>query len=411
MTQDNAIDIMKKGHNIFLTGQPGTGKTYTVNKFLEWAYDNGKRVEVVASTGIAATHVNGTTVHSFIGVRNDDVLDTEDLAEITGNYYTQKRIRETNILIVDEVSMLSAQMIENINIILQKIKDNTMMFGGIQLIFVGDFFQLPPVKAAYAFESNTWLTAELNICYLDHIYRQSDPVFIDVLQGIRNGELSDAQMEVIKSRYREDVSGLDCLRIETTNKNVDEFNDRRLAMIDSFQKCYQMTSTFTDRCEGMIPGLIKSCISPEQLFLKVGARVMFTKNDPIYKKYVNGSQGVVTAMEDDKVTVQMNDGTSVIVTPDTWERVKGYGAMKTTLASISQIPLRLAYSCTVHKSQGATFDNAVIDLSQAFESGQTYVAISRVRSLEGLFLQGVIGRKFLKVSDKVKEYDKTIRKN
>ncbi len=406
MTQEQAIDMMKKGLNVFLTGQPGTGKTYTINKFLEWAYDNGKRVEVTASTGIAATHINGSTIHSFIGVRNDDVLDQLDLHEITNNRWLQKKINSTEILIIDEVSMLSAQMIENINIILQSVKGNTMMFGGIQMIFVGDFFQLPPVKAPYAFTSEVWQTAELNICYLSQVYRQTDPVFINVLQGIRNGKLSDAQMDVIKSRYKKDVSGLDCLRIETINKNVDMFNERRLEMIDSKQKLYQM-EYFGN--ESMVKGLIKSCMSPNRLFLRVGARVMFTKNDLFEKRYVNGTQGIVIAMEDTSVTIQKNDGEDVTVDSETWERATGYGINKVVLASVRQMPLRLAYAITIHKSQGATFDKAVIDLTQAFESGQSYVAISRVRSLEGLFLQGKIGRNFLKVSDEVKAYDKTIR--
>ena len=161
--------------------------------------------------------------------------------------------------------------------------------------------------------------------------------------------------------------------------------------------------------ESMIPGLVKTCMSPGRLFLRVGARVMFTKNDGFEKKYVNGTQGVVTEMEDTKVTVELNNGDIVTVGADKWERATGYGASKKTLAYARQIPLRLAYAITTHKSQGATFDKAVIDLTQAFESGQSYVAISRVRSLEGLFLQGKISKNFLLTSDEVKEYDQLIR--
>ncbi len=405
-TQHEALELMKTGKNIFLTGSPGTGKSYLVNKYLEWAYDNGKRVEVTASTGIAATHINGSTIHSFMGVRNDDVLDEIDLFEITNNHWTNKRMNGTDTLIIDEVSMLSAQMITNLDIILKEARSSSQMFGGMQLIFVGDFFQLPPVKAAYAFHSEAWNNCDLQICYLSEVFRQTDSVFIDVLQGIRDGVLTDAQMAVIQSRYTEDVSGLDCLRIETINKNVDTFNERRLEMIEGKQKCYQMTDFGNEK---LVAGLKKSCMSPERLFLRVGARVMFTKNDGFEKKFVNGTQGVVTEMNDTDVIVETNGGESVKVTPDTWERVKGYGMNKEVLASVTQMPLRLAYAITTHKSQGATFDKAVIDLTQAFEAGQSYVAISRVRTLEGLFLQGKIGRNFLKVSDEVKAYDKTIR--
>ena len=406
MNQQTALEVMKSGVNMFLTGSPGSGKSYLVNQYLNWAYDNGKRVTVTASTGIAATHINGSTIHSFLGVRNDDVLDLDDQMEIVNNRWTVKRLNETDILIIDEVSMLSAQMIENLDLILRRARGNEMLFGGMQLIFVGDFFQLPPVKAAYAFTSPTWIKAELKVCYLSHVYRQSDPVFIDVLKGIRDGHLTDAQMEVIKSRYRADVSGEDCLRIETVNKNVDDFNSRRLEMIDSRQKMYQMEY---DGNEKLVAGLIKSCMSPDRLFLREGARVMFTKNDILERKYVNGTQGVVTKLEDGSVIVEKVDGETITVGRDTWERATGYGASKQVLASVSQIPLRLAYAITTHKSQGATFDKAVIDLTQAFESGQSYVAISRVRTLDGLFLQGKIGRNFLLTSDEVKEYDKSIR--
>jgi len=406
MTQETALEVMKSGKNIFLTGAPGTGKSYTVNKYLDWAYDNGKRVTVCASTGIAATHINGSTLHSFLGVRNDDPLTIDDMLNIVNNNWTQKRLNGTDILVIDEVSMLSAQMIENLNTILQQGRASTQLFGGVQIIFVGDFFQLPPVKAAYAFTSATWKNANLTVCYLSQVYRQTDPVFIDVLQGIRDGVLSDSQMEIIQSRYKEDVSGLDCLRIETINKNVDEFNDRQLGRIEGMPTLYQMTY---DGNEMMVQGLIKSCMSPEKLFLKVGARVMFTKNDTILRQYVNGTQGKVTQLNEKNVVVEMADGNTVTVTPSSWERAEGYGPSKKILASISQLPLRLAYACTCHKAQGATFDKAVIDLTQAFESGQSYVAISRVRSLEGLFLQGSIGRKFLKTSDEVREYDKSIR--
>ena len=406
MNQETALEVMKSGKNIFLTGSPGTGKTYTTNLFLDWAYDNGKKITVCASTGIAATHINGSTLHSYLGVRNDDVLDIDDLLQIINNSYTQKRLNGTDILVIDEVSMLSAQMIENLNQILQKVRSNSLIFGGVQIIFVGDFFQLPPVKAAYAFHSPTWIEAQLTVCYLSHVYRQSDPIFIDLLQGIRDGVLTDAQMEIIQSRYKEDVSGLDCLRIETINKNVDMFNDRQLDRIEGTPKLYQMRY---DGNEMMVKGLIKSCMSPDKLFLKVGARVMFTKNDLYEKRYVNGTQGKVLELRDSSVVVGTTDGQIITVAEDSWERAVGYGSNKQILASVTQIPLRLAYACTVHKAQGATFDKAVIDLTQAFESGQTYVAISRVRSLEGLFLQGAIGRKFLKVSDEVKAYDKTIR--
>lgn len=410
MLQTQALEIMKKGFNTFLTGSPGSGKTFTINLFLEWAYDNGRAVTVTASTGIAATHINGSTLHSFLGVRDDAVLTLEDQLEIVNNRWTVKRLNETEILIIDEVSMLSAQMIDNLDLILRRARGNEMLFGGMQVIFVGDFFQLPPVKAPYAFTSETWKKADLTICYLSHIYRQSDPVFIELLQGIRDGILTDEQMEIIKSRYKEDVSGLDCLRLETINKNVDIFNDRKLALIDSPQVMFQMEYSGNEK---LVEGLIKTCMSPDKLFLKVGARVMFTKNDIINRAYVNGTQGVVTHInkEDNIISVQKNDGGTVAVKPDTWERVTGYGANKEVLASVRQIPLRLAYAITTHKSQGATFDKAVMDLTQAFESGQSYVAMSRVKSLDGLFLQGKIGKNFLMTSDEVKEYDKSIRNN
>ena len=178
-------------------------------------------------------------------------------------------------------------------------------------------------------------------------------------------------------------------------------------MIDEKQKLYQME--YSGRHQWMIDGLVKTCMSPDRLFLKVGARVMFTKNDSLEKKYVNGTQGVVTKMEPSHVTVMKNDGEEVTVRAETWERAVGYGHNKVVEASIRQIPLRLAYAITTHKSQGSTFDKAVIDLTQAFESGQSYVAVSRVKTLDGLFLQGKIGKNFLLTSEEVRQYDLQIR--
>lgn len=406
MKQLDAIELMKKDGNIFLTGQPGTGKTYTTNQYISWCLDNGKIPTVTASTGIAAVHVGGTTLHSWAGVRDDNSLTAEDMDDILDNPYTRDRICKTEILIIDEISMVSAKLLNVVSKLAMIARGNMTPFGGIKVIAVGDFFQLPPVKGDFAFESEAWKQANFQVCYLHEQHRQNDKIFNDILTNIRAGFLDEDQKQIIRSRVIEDASTLNhAIRIETHNVNVDSINEMKLDRHQGIPQTYVMSSKGNEQA---IKSLKKNCLSPERLTLKVGVPVLLTRND-IDKRYVNGSQGIITALLKYSVKVLLKNGLEVEVEQGVWERAEGYGNNKKVIASIAQVPLKLAYAITTHKSQGMTLDEAVIDVSKAFAPGQAYVAVSRLRSLDGVHFQGKLTKNFLMVDPKVVEFDQTIK--
>lgn len=401
MIQKEVLEILKNSkNNILLTGAPGTGKSFTTNTYIDWLIDNGKRFAVTASTGIAAINVGGKTLHSFSGLRSDEPLTDADVYDILQNQHTTKRYRETDVLIIDEISMVSAQMLDNLNELAKRARGlMNEPFGGMCVVAVGDFFQLPPISGDYCFKSKTWKEAGFVFCNLTEQHRTNDTVFIDILTGIRSGHLTEEQKQLIRGRVTEDVSNLDVVRLDTHNKRVDEINHMKLSRLSTPAKTYTMWS---DGMDMFVDSLKKSCLSPETLVLKVGAKVIFTRNDFEYR-FVNGTQGIVTGLEDQHIVVQVN-GENINVGRATWEHANGYGMNKQVLASISQIPVRLAWAITIHKSQGMTLDRAVIDVSRVFANGQAYVAISRVRSLDGVFFQGKLTSGFLNVSEEVKQF-------
>lgn len=403
MLQEHALEKLKKGKNVFLTGQPGTGKTYTINKFINWCLDNGRFPTVTASTGIAAVHVGGSTLHSFAGVRDDNELTTQEIEDILSNQWVRERLTRCEILIIDEISMVSAKLLDVVDILTRHARQNTTSFGGIQIIVVGDFFQLPPVKGDFAFNAQVWEEASFECCYLHEQFRQSDKVFNDILTNIRAGHLDDEQKQIIRDRVVEDVSELgNVIRLDTHNRKVDTINQAKLERLEGKAKTYFMDERGNEKIVAMLK---KNCLSPERLTLKVGAPVLFTRNDKD-QRWVNGTQGTVKELNEHTVMVELLDGDVVEVEEMSWEKCEGYGSNKNVVAMISQIPLKLAWAITIHKSQGMTLDRAVIDVSHAFECGQAYVAVSRVRSLDGLYFQGRLTKNFLAVNEEVIEKDK-----
>jgi ATP-dependent DNA helicase PIF1 len=403
MKQETALEILKTGVNVFLTGEPGSGKTHTVNAYVRWLREHGVAPAITASTGIAATHINGMTIHSWCGIGIKKSISSHDLDAIADNERVARRVCNANVLIIDEVSMLSAPTLSMAESVCRKLRRQDKPFGGLQVVLVGDFFQLPPVVTReesgsaqldleedtaakilvpFAFRSRAWESANLVVCYLTEQHRQEDTALLELLSLVRSGTTDEhAQTALATRRVDEHQTPWDLPRLYSHNSNVDQMNDARLASIPGMAKTYHMTSRGSER---LVATLQRGCLSPEELTLKVGARVMFTKNSPD-GSFVNGTIGEVQSFTDEGMPiVKTLRGRRVFVEPMEWAITDGVRV----LARIAQLPLRLAWAITIHKSQGMTLDAAVMDLSQAFEYGQGYVALSRVRSLAGLHLLG-----------------------
>lgn len=388
MTQDEALAILKTGLNVFLTGEPGSGKTHTINEYVKWLRERGVEPAVTASTGIAATHIGGMTIHSWSGIGIKRDVSSHDIELILSREKTARRIIDAKVLIIDEVSMLDAATLTSVDKVLRTLRRKVLRdeepFGGLQVIFVGDFFQLPPVskgeQAKFAFESQAWKDANPIICYLSEQHRQDDADFLDLLAAMRRNAISVPHLARLRARMNIAPKGEVATRLYTHNENVDRINQQSLAKISDRGRTYVMESRGAKK---LVESLKANCLSPETLELKIGASVMFTRNN-FDMGYVNGTLGKVSGFTELGLPVVETKAGKITVEKAMWEVMDG----NKILARITQIPLRLAWAITVHKSQGMSLDAAIIDLAQAFEYGQGYVAISRVRTLSGLFLEG-----------------------
>ncbi|MES2225208.1 MAG: AAA family ATPase [Patescibacteria group bacterium] len=389
MTQAHALSILATGVNVFLTGEPGSGKTHTVNSYVAWLRARGIEPAITASTGIAATHIHGMTIHSWSGIGIRDSLSEADIDAIASKEHVARRIQKTTTLIIDEVSMLSGSVLAMVDAVCREIKRVDAAFGGIQIVLVGDFFQLPPIgarggaNAAFAFESSVWEDLHPIVCYLTEQHRQEDRRFSSVLSSIRAADADPTTVSIIMGREA-DIEGFDedIPRLFTHNADVDRLNQEKLEKLTSATKSYRMSGT---GAPPMIEALKRGCLSPEVLVLKEGAVVMGTKNIPALG-LANGTLGTVIGFErgTNYPMIETADGRTITVPEAEWAVEEGGKAR----AKIAQIPLRLAWAITVHKSQGMSMDAAAIDLSRAFEYGQGYVALSRVRTLAGLHVLG-----------------------
>ena len=388
MTQAEALSILKLGVNVFLTGEPGAGKTHTINQYIEWLRERGVEPSVTASTGIAATHVGGMTIHSWSGIGIKKNVSDWDIEMIQAREKTALRIVQTKILIIDEISMLDAETLNSVDRVLRTLRRRPMMeeqpFGGLQVIFVGDFFQLPPVsrgaQVQFAFEGEAWKAANPVVCYLSEQHRQEDGAYLDLLNAVRKNQIEEYHYETLRGRMNLDRK-TKATRLHTHNAEADQINDESLGKVEGKTHVFHMT---TRGARTLVDALRQNCLSPETLTLKEGARVMFTRNN-FDEGYVNGTLGEVVGFAvNGNPIVKTKSGQRIEAQQGEWSITDG----PKILAQIKQIPLRLAWAITVHKSQGMSLDAAVIDLSQAFEYGQGYVALSRVRTLEGLFLEG-----------------------
>lgn len=422
--------IQHTSRSVFLTGKAGTGKTTFLRHI---AATTKKNFAIAAPTGVAAINAGGVTLHSLFqlpfGVYLPGYHMAESAIQITNrntlfkNLHLSKTkrevIQEMDLLIIDEISMVRCDMLDAVDAILKVVRRSQQPFGGVQVLFIGDLYQLSPVAKAdewavlkehyespFFFHAKVMEEAKpLNI-ELTKIYRQNEQTFIDLLNNIRQGEVSDDDLRLLNSRKQQQTIG-GAITLTTHNQKADTINDQELGSLGG--KAFR----FPAIVENDFPE--KSYPTDEVLVLKKGARVMFIKNDSgEERKYYNGKMATVTHVDEDAVEVEFDEGITFDLTRETWRNIRykyqteADEIEEEELGTFTQFPIRLAWAITIHKSQGLTFEKAVIDAGSSFAPGQVYVALSRCTSLEGLVLQTPIAARQIMTDPQVIEYTKNL---
>ena len=407
MNQALALEIMLAGESVLLTGPAGAGKTFVLNQFIRLAKHDGKHVSVAATTGLAATHLGGTTIHSWAGIGVMDELPSGFAEHVSKG--RREIIEKTDVLIIDEISMLHDYRLDMVDEACRLVRRKDEPFGGIQVIMSGDFFQLPPInrgdsrQGGFVVHSKVWQELDPTICYLEEQHRQDDEVLLDILNAMRAGDVRRHHAEKLLERVEvQPPEDLLLTELHTVNVDVDRMNESRLDALSGDEIFYTQSTT---GAQNYVENLQRSVLAPATLRVKQGALVMAVKN-ATDRKYANGSIGTVIDFEPvtEYPVVEFQNGKVVSMQPDTWELRDG----DKKRASITQIPLRLAWAITVHKSQGMTLDAARIDLRKAFVEGMGYVALSRVKNIDSLYLTG-INRMALQISEDATRIDSHLR--
>ncbi|MGF1554793.1 helix-turn-helix domain-containing protein [Paucihalobacter sp.] len=392
--------------SLFLSGKAGTGKTTFLHKLRE---DCLKRMVVVAPTGVAAINAKGVTIHSFFQIPFGPIIPNQELRSSKDFRFSKTKIniiKSLDLLIIDEISMVRADLLDCIDSVLRRFRNRDLVFGGVQVLMIGDLQQLSPVvkdhewellkpfyQSIYFFDSIAFKSCDPLTIELLHIYRQDNPIFIDILNEIRNNALTQASADALNKQFNPDFRPSEhdgYISLTTHNHKAEKVNDYELSKLKG------KSITYSAEVEGKFPP--HSFPNKESFELKKGAQVMFIKNDSSQdKRYYNGKIGKVVQLDEDEVIVQcLGDEYEIVTTPEVWENFD-YSVDNETnaitehkIGSFKQMPLRLAWAITIHKSQGLTFEKAIIDAQDAFAHGQTYVALSRCKSLEGIILRSKI---------------------
>ncbi len=419
--------VLQTNKNIFLTGKAGTGKTTFLQRIKQ---ETNKRIVVVAPTGVAAINAGGVTIHSFFQLPFGPFLPDNQQNATQQRRFTGDKIRlirSMDLLVIDEISMVRADLLDGIDDVLRRYKNRFEPFGGVQLLMIGDLHQLPPVvkdeewdllrqhyQTAYFFGSNALQKTDPVSIELKHIYRQSDTFFIDLLNKVRNNNIDTQVLDALNSRYIENFEPTDedaYITLTSHNATAQGINAQKLTLIK------EKSHHFKAEIEGDFPAFAYP--TDEDIELKVGAQVMFVKNDATFnKQFYNGKIGKIVRIKAQEIIVQCpKDDFEITVLRAEWTNVK-YALNETTkeieeqtLGVFSQYPLKLAWAITIHKSQGLTFERAVIDANSAFAHGQVYVALSRCKTFEGIVLRSKIANSSIKTDNVVKTYSENIDKN
>ncbi len=403
--QCEALKAAWVGESIFITGPGGTGKSVLVEHILAALRKAGKQVAVTASTGIAAIRIGGCTIHRWLGTQikknKAELAKTLSQHRVKDLRRIEERLRGCQVLIVDEVSMLSGDYIQMMDFWLRRIRRVlTRPFGGLQVIFTGDFLQLPPVKKRddhfdyeYGFQAPAWKKADLTVHALRKVFRQEDQEFVDMLMRVRVGDVDPVLLAYFNERVEADLHG-EPTRLYARNDTVYATN------FDQLQKLAGKPHPYDADLDGeddWAEKLVRDCIADTFLELKVGAPVLFLYNN--YEiGYVNGERGTVVELSENLIKVEKADGIVVLVEQASWSIMDGDEKVRATMR---QFPIKLAWAMTIHKAQGMTLDLLECDVSQSFAAGQTYVALSRVRSREGLRLTEEIEAEHIKVDQEI----------
>lgn len=417
-----ALSLVREGKSFFITGKAGTGKTMLLREIVK-DQKTRKQVAICAPTGVAAKHAGGVTLHSLLGLPISIYIPGHKLS---GLYKLspegQEVVRNLDMLIIDEVSMVRCDLMDMIDDVLKHYRKNGKPFGGLQVVLFGDLRQLMPVvpeedweklgkyyKSAYFFSSNVIMNMKMPMLELTTVHRQSDTTFIDLLNDVRDGILTYNEEAILKSRYDktfEPGRNSQYIRLTTHVHKAKRYNKEKLDLLRGEEYEYK----------AWIEGIYPKDEFPNDyvLVLKDGSRVMFIANDNLHGRYANGTLGTVTYCDDEYITVKTDDGYSVDVKKSSWDFYK-YKINKEKkeverilLGTFHQYPIQLAWAVTIHKSQGLTFDKVIIDAGKAFTYGQVYVALSRCRSLEGIVLTSKITPEIVMIDPIVIEYTQLV---
>lgn len=407
--QEKAYSYMVNRKNIFITGPAGVGKTSVIKSFMK-NYETSREIAVTSTTGTSALLINGTTIHSYLGIGYGNQSIELLVKKICGRNWLYKRWISLECLLIDEISMLDPELFDKIEEIARVVRKNEKPFGGIQLVLSGDFLQLPCVgNNSFCFESKSWDRCIDETIYLNKIIRQGNKTFQNVLNSIREGKITEDVKKVLDSRIGVKLNndyGIKPTRLYPKNYDVDVLNNKELDILAEDGKEFYEYEMEVDlqRYYTMNKNIIKekfykNCTAPKILQLCIGTQVMLLKNLDLQNGLANGSRGVVTGFVGDIPVVKFLNGVERVIDYDIWEVSEN----DKKILRATQIPLKVAYAISIHKSQGCSLDYAEIDLSSIFEYGQAYVALSRVKSLGGLNIID-IDYDFIKSHPKALEY-------